>query len=39
MSLEGNVVLYGCETWSMTLRGGTQAEGVGEQAVEENIWA
>ena len=22
------VVLYGCETWSLTLRVGTQAEGV-----------
>ena len=22
------VVLYGCETWSLTLRGGTQVEGV-----------
>jgi len=22
------VVLYGCGTWSLTLRGGTQAEGV-----------
>jgi hypothetical protein len=27
-----SVVLYGCETWSLTLR-----EGVGEQGAEENI--
>jgi hypothetical protein len=32
-------VLYGCETWSLTLRGGgTQTEGFWEQDVEEDIW-
>jgi hypothetical protein len=28
------VVLYGCETWSLTLR----EEGVRDQGAEENIW-
>jgi hypothetical protein len=32
------VVLYGCETLSLDIKGGTQAEGVGEQSSEENIW-
>jgi len=32
------VVLYGCETWSLTLRGGKEVQGVSEQGVEENIW-
>ena len=32
-----SVVLYGCETWSLTL-GGKEAEGVCEYGVEENIW-
>ena len=32
------VVLYGCETWSLTLRGGKDVQGVSEQGVEENIW-
>jgi hypothetical protein len=32
------VVLYGCETWSLTLGGGTQTEGFWEQSVEEDIW-
>jgi len=32
------VGLYGCETWSLTLRD-EQAEGVGEYGAEENIWA
>jgi hypothetical protein len=27
------IVLYGCETWFLTLR-----EGVWEQGAEENIW-
>jgi hypothetical protein len=30
-------VLYGCETWSLTLRE-EQTEGVREQGVEEYIW-
>jgi hypothetical protein len=28
-------VMYGCETWSLTLR---ETEGVSEQGAEENIW-
>jgi hypothetical protein len=32
------VVLYGCETWSLTLREEHRLEGVWEQGVEENIW-
>jgi hypothetical protein len=32
------IVLYGCETWSLTLREEHGLEGVGEQAAEENIW-
>ena len=31
------VVLYGCETWSVTLREG-QAESFREYGVEEDIW-
>jgi hypothetical protein len=31
------VVLYGCETWSLTLSK-EQTEGVWEQGAEENIW-
>jgi hypothetical protein len=31
------VVLYGCETWSLTLRE-EQAEGICEQGANENIW-
>jgi hypothetical protein len=31
------VVLYGCETWSLTSRE-EQAEGFWEQSVEEDIW-
>jgi hypothetical protein len=31
------VVLYGCETWSLTLRE-KQTEGVWEQGAEEDIW-
>jgi hypothetical protein len=30
------VVLYGCETWSLTLM--EELEGVGEQSSEKNIW-
>jgi len=33
------VVLYGCETWSLTFAGGKEAEGVWEHGVEENIWS
>jgi hypothetical protein len=29
------VVLYGCKTWSLTLR---ETEGVSEQGAEEKIW-
>jgi hypothetical protein len=32
------VVLYGCETWSLTLREKHRLEGVWEQCAEENIW-
>jgi hypothetical protein len=32
------VVLYGCETWSLTLMGEIKVEGVGEQGAMENIW-
>jgi hypothetical protein len=31
------VVLYGCETWSLDIKGGTQTEGVLEQGAED-IW-
>jgi len=31
------VVLYWCETWSVTL-GGEHIEGVREEDAEENIW-
>jgi hypothetical protein len=31
------VVLYWCETWSLTLKGGIYTEGVREQGAEENI--
>jgi hypothetical protein len=32
------VVLFGCETWSPTLRVGTHSECISEQSAEENIW-
>jgi hypothetical protein len=32
------VVLCGCETWSLDIKGGTYTEGVREQGAEENIW-
>jgi hypothetical protein len=32
------LVLYGCETWSLTLRWGQKTENVTEQGTEENIW-
>jgi hypothetical protein len=31
------IVLYGCETWSLTLRK-ENIEGVSEQGAEKNIW-
>jgi hypothetical protein len=37
MSLIFPVVLYRCETWSLTLRE-EQTEGVWEQGAEEDIW-
>jgi hypothetical protein len=33
-----SVVLYGCETWSLTLREEHKLRGFYEQGVEENIW-
>ena len=33
------VVLYGCETWSLTLRKGIHAKGIWKQDPEANIWA
>jgi hypothetical protein len=32
------VVLYGCETWSLTVREEHKLDGVWEQGAEENIW-
>jgi hypothetical protein len=32
------VVLYGCETWPLTLREEHKLKGVLEQGAEENIW-
>jgi len=32
-------VSYGCETWSVTLGGGTEAKGLQEYGAEEDIWA
>ena len=32
------IVLYECEIWSLTFRGGKETEGVSEHGVEENIW-
>ena len=32
------VVLYGCETWSLTLREERKVRVFREQGVEENIW-
>jgi hypothetical protein len=32
------VVLYGCETWSLDIKGVTQTEGVCEQGAEKIIW-
>jgi hypothetical protein len=34
-----SVVMYRHGTWSLDLKGRTQAEGVSEQGAEENIWA
>jgi hypothetical protein len=33
------VVLYGCETWSLTLKGRMQAKGIWKRDSEANIWA
>jgi len=33
------VVLYGCETWSLTLREEPRLRLFGNRVVEENIWA
>jgi hypothetical protein len=34
-----NIILYGCETWSLTLREEHRLRVFLEQGVEENIWA
>jgi hypothetical protein len=33
-----SVVLYGCETWSLDIKGRTHTEGALEQGVQENAW-
>jgi hypothetical protein len=33
------IILCGCGTWSTTLMGRTQAEGVLEYGAEEYVWA
>jgi hypothetical protein len=32
------VVLYGCENWSLNIKGETQTGDASEQSAEENIW-
>jgi hypothetical protein len=33
------IILYGCETWSLTLREEIRLKVIGEKSAEESIWA